>query len=174
MEPAVTDQPDYSFSDPSPDADGLGTASPLDALREAYEEPLDSRKTLRIPALPGFAIEVATELPWEDYDRFNKICTNKRGHTDNLKLSSLVVAAQTRTILHDGEPWTIDGKPVTFSSQLLWNQLQDLGRRVTSAGEAAIALFRRDSDLLAVGGDIVEEAGYLDDAEEDTAGPTSG
>jgi hypothetical protein len=172
----VSETADFTFNDDRPAAADppLRSASPLDALREAYEEPLDRRIVLRVTALPGFAIEAATELPWEDYDRFSKNCTDKRGRTDQLKLSSLVVAAQTRRILYEGEPWEVDGKPVTFSSQVLWNQMQDLGRRVTSAGEAAIAFYRRDADLIVAGGRIVEEAGYLDDAEEDPGGPTNG
>lgn len=180
MEPTVSDtatDPDFTFdAGGQPDDRVTASRSPLDALREAYEEPLDTRETFRVPAVPGFSVEVCTELDWEDYDRYSKACTNKRGRTDHLKLSSLVVGALTRSIKYGGETWLDDaGRPVTFGSPALWSHLQNLGKRVTSAGEAAIVFFRRDADLIAVGGRIIEEAGYLDDAEDDdTVGPTSG
>jgi hypothetical protein len=133
--------------------------SMLDGLLSDLDEhpALNDTVDLPVQARPGWEIRCSTDIPYEMLAAWRKSSADPslQSGTNEIKLACQILAYSTQALLVDGEPITVDGMPVDFSSDQLQRKLG-----VDRAVDAVRKLFRRDGFVTAASTTLLREAGY--------------
>lgn len=176
-EPALAPAPDF---DDDPDLEDVPERTLLDALRDDLEaEAAETDVVLEVPARPGYAVRYATDVRWEQLVKWRKLAANRSmpGGVHDIRLGALILANKCRGIIRNGEPITVEGEPLTFSSHptVLWPMLgldPDAPARPKTA-DVVSRFYARDFHVAATAGRVLLEAGYGEDLSEAGVDPTT-
>lgn len=145
--------PDLDAADPDL---SIGEPSALEALREELASELEGDLfAVPVPARPGYELRCATGIRYEQLAGWRKSAGTMHGGLNELRFACILLANQTRQIVRQDEPVTLEGQAVTFASKTLHELLG-----VERAVDAVRKLFGRDADVMRACKAVADAAGY--------------
>ena len=158
--PEFTD-PTATAHDEDLDALALGeVASDVDDLDDELAQLDDSTIVLEVPRRPAYGIRCRTDFTGRDLDLIRQKCRDKKftSGIDGVKLSALLIAANTIAIVRNGVDLELDGEaPITFVSKPFQKRMG------TATADATVrAFYGLEGHVDAAGDRLLAEAGWGD------------
>jgi hypothetical protein len=138
----------------------------LEQLRSELGKPSNAVKevTLKVPSRDNLSVRFNTDLSLEQLDKWRIAARKnpKRDEIDILQFNLIVIVSQAKAIIFNGEvARDEDEKELNFRSQELIEMLGAL-----DAKGAVKVLYDRDADILKIGNEILEAAGYGEEVDD--------